>query len=203
MRHLAPALLVTALACVGAALVPVVHGQEAAEPAKPAEREKTPAEIMMEQSRPGPEHRRLAELAGAWTVEKRSMGRPQAAEGTATVTSLLGNRFFDVDVRLGADAAAQQLRFTLGFDRRHGEHTITLIDTAGTYAVTARGNAQDGRIRMVGSDDDPYMRSLGLEEAFVFDLLTGDDGFEIVLHFVDTRKEDRPLMEATRYVFRR
>ena len=67
-----------------------------------------------------------------------------------------------------------------------------------------RGPAEDGLIRMRGTDDDPYMASLGLEKKYAFDLeLESEDAFGIVLHFVDTRTEEEPLIEQYTYAFTR
>ena len=158
----------------------------------------------LEQTRPGPEHERLGLLAGEWSVGLMPPGseRPSAT-GEARAEAILGGRFVDVNLALGEGAAATELRFTLGFDRRHGEWSLILMDTAGTYAVTARGPEADGLIRMRGADDDPYMESLGLEKEYAFDLELGEERFAIVLHFVDTRIEARPLLEAYRYEFTR
>ena len=159
---------------------------------------------MREQAMPGPEHETLAKLIGAWNAQMHAPGQPEAiASGSARGETIMEGRFVDLTLEFGAGAAASKLRYTLGFDRRHDEYTLSLIDMAGTYAVHARGVEQGGVIRLHGTDDDPYMKSLGLEKAFVFDLSISDDRSEIVLYFVDTRIEERPLREAYRYTLER
>jgi hypothetical protein len=194
-RRRVPAhLLLVALALVATSLAATPGPQQEPDPA---------LEALLEQARPGPEHERLAVLAGDWEVQLRQFGAEQPlATGAAEGASILEGRFVDVSGELEGHGA---FRFTLGFDRRHGEFTITLADTNGTYAVSARGEEQqDGRIRMRGRDDDPYMQSLGLEKEFVFDLvLEGEDAFRIELFFVDTRTEERPLLEQVVYAFAR
>lgn len=191
-RRVAPGPLLAAVALLATALTAAPHPQQEPDPA---------LEALLEQARPGPEHERLAALAGEWEVQLRQFGAEQPlATGAAEGTSILEGRFVDIDGELEAGHGA--FRFTLGFDRRHGEFTITLADTSGTYAVSARGGELDGRIRMRGRDEDPYMQSLGLEKEFVFDLvLEGEDAFRIELFFVDTRTEERPLLEQVLYAF--
>lgn len=193
-RRVSPGPVLAAVALLATALTAAPRPQQEPDPA---------LEALLEQARPGPEHERLAVLAGEWEVQLRQFGAEQPlATGTAEGASILEGRFVDIAGELEAGNGA--FRFTLGFDRRHGEFTITLADTSGTYAVSARGEELDGRIRMRGRDDDPYMQSLGLEKEFVFDLvLEGEDAFRIELFFVDTRTEERPLLEQVVYVFAR
>lgn len=193
-RRVPRRLPVAALALLATALAAAPHAPQDPSPE---------LEALMEQARPGPEHGRLAALEGGWDVLLRQFGVEQPlAKGSAEAASILEGRFVDVGGEFEAGLGA--FRFTLGFDRRHGEYTITLADTNGTYAVAARGEEQDGRIRMRGSDDDPYMASLGLEKEFAFDLvLDGEDAFRIELFFVDTRTDERPLLEQLVYAFER
>ena len=188
------AIWVAATCWVGALAGAAVLGQEPDE-----------VEQLLEQARPGIEHEALMALAGDWDLALVPAGseRPSAT-GSATARALLGGRFLDVELVLGEDERRTELRYTLGFDRRHDEYSLILIDTEGTYAITARGPAQDGSIRMLGTDDDPYMASLGLEKKFAFDLeLSGASEFALALYFVDTRTEDETVHPAYRHVFTR
>ncbi|MEM9066509.1 MAG: DUF1579 family protein [Planctomycetota bacterium] len=154
----------------------------------------------MELAKPGPEHKRLAALAGEWSVGMIPAGASEAVRtGSAVIKSIMDERFIDISITLGEEAAASSLRYTVGFDRRHDEYTVTLVDSSGTYPVYSRGKDEGDRIRTRGTDDDPYMTSLGLEKEFIFDLILGDEQADIVLHFVDTRVEERPALEMYRY----
>jgi hypothetical protein len=163
-------------------------------------------EELLAQIQPGPEHEELAKLAGNWTAEMRlPPGSPQPTmSGSATIATVIGGRFLVIDASLAGGGQTQELRHTLGFDRRHGEYTIHAIDNYGTYAVTGRGAERDGQILMYGVDDDPQMTRMGLEKKFAFSLDIGSaDEFTIGIHFVDTRTPENKLIHYMDYLFRR
>lgn len=162
-------------------------------------------EELIEQSRPGSEHDRLASLEGEWEVVER-FASPGAEElrGTAQASGILDGRFLVLDFTLATEPAAQSFRYTLGFDRRHDEYSIVVMDTSGTYFVTARGGEVGGLIRMSGVDDDPMMARMGYEKKFVFGLEFADKNrFLISLFFVDTRTAEERLIPHTTFTFRR
>ena len=140
----------------------VLLGAAAGESA-PAPQEELPSpDVLMEQTRPGAEHGRLGRLEGEWQVTRRVAGQGAGeTEGVGSAATILDGRFLVVDFSLGADGAEESYRYTLGFDRRHDEYSIVVMDTSGTYFVTARGAEADGTIRMAGTDDDPMMASMG------------------------------------------
>jgi hypothetical protein len=163
-------------------------------------------EQLLEQSRPGDVHELLAAYAGEWEVAMRFANAPAGQEltGAGTAETILDGRYLVVDFGFPDTPTAGAFRYTLGFDRRHDEHSIVVMDTSGTYFVTARGGEEDGRILMRGTDDDPLMASMGFEKKFAFELELEDaDRFTIRLHFVDTRVPEEPLMPYARYSFTR
>jgi hypothetical protein len=125
-------------------------------------------------------------------------------DGKAESLMILGNRFLVIDGHGKTGTHESAFRFTIGFDRRHEEYVIILIDTAGTYHVSARGKPTENGIRMLGSDDDPHMRKMGFKKKFAFDLnIKNDEKFSITTIFIDTRTKEEKLRPAFGYVFTR
>ena len=159
-------------------------------------------EELREQARPGPEHERLGALAGEWEVIMHELQHGQEVLGEGVASTILDGRFLVLDFSLAEGYA--EFRYTLGFDRRHDEYSLVVMDTTGTYFVTGRGPEADGRILMRGTDDDPMMASLGYEKKFAFELAIEDeDAFSITTHFVDTRTDEEPLIPNSKVQFLR
>lgn len=146
------------------------------------------------QGHPGPEHERLAALAGAWTVEAiDAQGRPVSPPGTATAVARIGGRFLEVEADLERGPLTHAV-YTFGFDRRHGQYTVIAMDASGTYFVTAKGtpDASGSRVAMYGTDDDPTMTALGYVKEFVIVLdVRGSDRFDVETRFIDNRTPER------------
>jgi hypothetical protein len=105
-------------------------------------------QAILEKGRPGPEHAKLAALAGRWRREvTMTMGGGQTmkATGTAVNRMLLGGRFLQSDHVTTVAAGGQMPAMTIeavtiyGFDRRVSEFTVLELDSMGTYWVTASG----------------------------------------------------------------
>ncbi len=152
-------------------------------------------------SGPGPEHAVLASLVGEWRVSARGQGdRPI---GSASAQLRLDGRFLEVEMSLEAGPIRHAV-YTFGFDRRHGEFTVTAMDDTGTYGVTARGVRDDSRIAMYGTDDDPVMTRMGLTKEFVIVLeVPSADRFSIETLFIDTRTPERNEISFILYELRR
>jgi len=159
---------------------------------------------------PGPEHKRLASLAGKWSVAMRPSGKKDAAAiavGGGEAKSILGDRFLDVAFKVEKGPLKGENRYTLGFDRRHSEYTITAADTTGTYAVTARGKPDAKKLDQIvmhGTDNDPVMKRMNLEKKFQFVLrFVGEDEFSVEIVFVDTRTKEHKAIPFATFVFKR
>jgi hypothetical protein len=166
------------------------------------------AEDQVKLTKPGLEHEALARYAGTWDVTvsmgpgASAIGYQGAAEGRMTV----GGRFLQVEYQAKGKADATEGMFTLGFDPRHERHTLIAMDNFGTYFVTSQGkrDAKSGKIRMLGTDDDPVMKALGHTKEFVHMLdLRGPEEFAIEVWFVDTRTAARKEFKYMDYTFKR
>ena len=130
---------------------------DAQAPANAEQRRKM--EAMMAAMQPGPEHARLAQLAGSWDVELSMWspggGAPMKAAAVAENEMILGGRFLQSRLKGGQPPMQIESLVLTGFDRRHGRYTTVGFDTWGTYYVTAAGGIEDSLITMHGTDEDP------------------------------------------------
>ena len=110
---------------------------------------------MMELARPGPEHERLAALAGDWEVALGAQGSSFTA--TAENRLIMGGRFLASTVKGTAMGMPMEMLTILGFDRGPGVYTAVAFDTFGTFYVTGAGpwTAADSTAILGGSYDDP------------------------------------------------
>lgn len=110
---------------------------------------------MMELAQPGPEHERLASLAGDWEATFRMSGMSLTA--TAENRMIMGGRFLASTVTGSAGGMPFEGLTILGFDRGPGVYTAVGFDTFGTFYVTGAGPWDDAEDRAVlaGSYDDP------------------------------------------------
>ena len=115
------------------------------------------AALLAELATPGPEHRRLAGLEGAWDVEVRIPSAGTSAPGRATNRMILGGRFLTTRVTATIGGVATESLTIIGFDRGPGVYTAVGFDTFGTFYVTAAGpwDAERNRVVMRGAYDDP------------------------------------------------
>jgi hypothetical protein len=108
---------------------------------------------------PGPEHARLAALAGEWSVETALPGpggREMLAPAQAVNRMIMGDRFLAMEVKGTAQGTPFESLTILGFDRGPGEYTAVGYDTFGTFYVTAAGgwDTKAQSIVMKGSYND-------------------------------------------------
>ena len=156
----------------------------------------TPAPISAQgapESELTPAHELLGSLAGGWDVYL-----DDTAVGEATARLRLGGRFLEIEIASSMGPVRQAI-YTFGFDDRHGHYTVIAMDQTGTYWVSAQGVAEGGSIPMYGRDDDPVMKSMGLEKEFVIHLtIISANQITIVTRFIDNRtavRREIPFLE--------
>jgi hypothetical protein len=95
------------------------------------------ARRIMENARPGPEHQRLAALAGEWDATFTGMGM----NFTIPVENemILGGRFLTSSAGGSVGGMPFGTLTILGFDRGPGVYTAVGFDTFGTFYVTGAG----------------------------------------------------------------
>jgi hypothetical protein len=153
---------------------------------------------------PGPEHAALGKFVGDWDVSIK-MG-PASYAGEAKARTTVGKRFLQVEYQAKGKADATEGMFTLGFDRRHKEYALIAQDSFGTYFVTSQGKRDDktGKLRLLGRDDDPQMKAMGLTKEFLHVVdLSNPDQLAIEVWFIDTRTPARKEIKFMEYQFKR
>ncbi len=110
---------------------------------------------IMELARPGPEHDRLAAMAGDWDVTYRMGGTTITASVESRI--ILGGRFLMSTATGSGEGIPYEALHIMGFDRGPGVYTAVGFDTWGTFYVTAAGpwDTERGGAVLSGSYDDP------------------------------------------------
>ncbi len=115
-----------------------------------------------ELAQPGPEHLKLAELAGNWTFQNKVWMSPfdttsVVVEGKAEAKMVLGGRFLELKGACSVLGIPYEELLMMGFDRRSSEYTTVRFDNLGTYWVATQGpvDKKTGLIVMEGKDIDP------------------------------------------------
>ena len=144
----------------------------------------------MAAAQPGPEHQKLADLAGNWNYTfKMYMSpvetNPMIAEGKGEIQMILGGRFLQMHTSgkfMGMEFEGLSM---IGFDRRSNEYTTVGFDVMGTYWVSAKGPADEktGIITMVGEDYDGIMKGTQ-KYNFVMEIKSKDQ-FTFAVVFTD------------------
>lgn len=160
---------------------------------------------LLEQARPGPEHQLLAQFAGKWKLSIQ-VGPGAKNTGRANSYMTMENRFLWIGYNTDNKKRPFKGSFQIGFDRRHGHFTLIAMDTSGTYFVTSRGklDTKTRKARLVGKDDDPYMKSLGFTKEFAHVLdFSSPDRFVITVMFIDNRTPKRTESKGMELIFER
>jgi len=179
------------------------------QPSAATGQEPTPEQIaaVAEMAKPGPEHAVLAGLAGEW--DQRIIGwsepgsEPFELAGTAMNRPILGGRFIESQSSASYVGMPVEAVTIFGFDRRHGQYTAILMDSQGTYWITARGELrEDGTIVMRGTDD-----MVTLNHVQVYDVvlrIDGPDRYVIEIVFQDDmHRKGGPPFKAVEIVHTR
>jgi len=194
--------LLAALPVASSGMTPL-HGQETPKPATPPT-----ADDPRQLARPGAEHTTLARYAGTWelTVTMGSGAKAVRSTGMATNQMLVGGRFLQMNYAVNGAAGELAGQFTLGFDSRHQRYALVALDTFGNYFITSHGprDAETGRLKLRGTDDDPAMKALGYTKEFLHVIeFKAPDEFVLEVWFVDTRTAARREFKFMDYTFRR
>jgi len=177
--------------------LPLANAQEAKKSVE------TSSQALLRLAGPGPEHEKLARYSGTWDLQVE-MGST-SYQGAATNRMTVGGRFLQVEyLAQGAKGATEGI-FISGFDPRHRRHTLIAMDSFGPYFVSSQGGPDaSGKLRLLGTDDDPAMKAMGFVKEFVHvvDFKSADE-FSIEVRFIDTRTPERKEIKFMTYRFAR
>ncbi|MEX0691112.1 MAG: DUF1579 family protein [Gemmatimonadales bacterium] len=112
---------------------------------------------VMELAQPGPEHRRLAALAGTWNVTFTTPMQEMTFTAVAENTITMGGRFLESRVRGAVGGMPFEALTIVGFDRGPAVYTAVGFDASGTFYVTGAGPWDDrvNGANLSGTYDDP------------------------------------------------
>ena len=100
-------------------------------------------EKYMKAAQPGPEHQRLAKMAGKWKLQVTSWMMPGAppmkSDATAEFTSIFGGRFLQQEVKGTMGDQTFEGRGIEGYDNVTKENFGTWVDNMGTGVMVLRG----------------------------------------------------------------
>ncbi|HYY53537.1 MAG TPA: DUF1579 domain-containing protein [Myxococcales bacterium] len=114
----------------------------------------------MQAATPGPEHQKLAKLAGTWKMDVTAWmtpgAPPEKSEGTAEFKTILGGRYLLQEVKGTMGGQPFEGRGTMGFDNVTKERFATWTDSMSTGLLVMRGkcpaDAKKCTTRGQGSD---------------------------------------------------
>lgn len=115
----------------------------AADPAKDAKVQEEVMKKMMEASTPGPEHKKLSEMAGNWTYTSKNWMKadatPEESKGTSTMKMILGGRYLQQDIKGTAMGQPWEgLGFT-GYNKVTKKYETIFMDGMGTGIMMGKG----------------------------------------------------------------
>ncbi|HEY4882969.1 MAG TPA: DUF1579 domain-containing protein [Myxococcales bacterium] len=177
---------------IAAALALPVAAARAQDPGKAAQHQPSAAEqAMMEKymkaATPGPEHQKLAKLAGKWKLQVTSWfapgAPPQKSEGTAEFKSMLGGRYVTEEVHGSmGDQQPFEGRGLSGFDNVTRENFVVWVDSMSTGPMLMRGKCavEAKKCALKGRAPDPVA---GKEVPYSnTTTMTDDDHFTFALY---------------------
>ncbi len=150
-------------------------------------------------SNPGPEHARLADLAGEYTRVVKFVGQPGAASapstGTAKISVILGGRFLlekSKDTVFGRPVDGLRL---YGYNNVTKQYEMARMYTMSTAMTMMTGTSTDGgkTIDFTGSTESPGTGRLPLHAHLE---RVSDDAFVVTLSTVGADGKDEPFQET-------
>lgn len=198
LRILLAASLVTGLSLLAADSIPA--------PSKPAAKDaESAADTLVRYAMPGPEHKRLDQMAGSWDTLTRYWAafgaEPVEAKGTSQRKWILDGRFLMEELDGGDLALPFRGVGLFGFDAFEQKHTSAWVDTMNTSILTNLGtyDKTNNVVNFTGEYKDPWTgtkkkergvtRFLGKDKHALEIYVTEPDGREFkMLEITYTRK---------------
>ncbi len=153
----------------------------------------------MPPSKPGPEHERLAKLAGEYTTVSTFRAQPDAkpmeSKGTATIRRILGGRFLKEESRgTFMGQPTEGVRLT-GYNSPAGRYEATWVYTHSLAMMTLSGESKDDgkTIEWTGTVEQGKGQKMTL---YVVTHFIDDDHFVVELHAERPGEGKGPVFET-------
>ena len=177
---------IAAAALLLAAPIRSARADEAKTPPKMSAAEQKMMEKYVKAATPGPEHQRLAKMAGKWKLQVTSWmapgGPPMKSEGTAEFTSVLGGRYLQQEVKGDMGVQPFEGLGIEGYDNVTKENFGTWTDSMSTGLMVVRGKcpATAKKCTYKGSVPDAVAgKAVPVTEIITY---TDDDHFSFEMH---------------------
>jgi hypothetical protein len=161
-RAVAMALPALALLAAAPAVAQHEHGQDpaAAQAPQMTPEEQKMMEAWQKAGTPGPQHQKLAEMAGTWTFESKSWmspGKPpELSTGTAERSMVLGGRVLKEKVSSTMFGQPFEGIGMTGYDNTTGRYWSSWIDSMSTAMMMSTGTcSDDGKCEFTSTMKDP------------------------------------------------
>lgn len=156
-------------------------------------------EEAMKMAAPGPQHQLLNNMAGKYT-QKVKINMPtdksvMESDGTATIESILGGRFVQINSQSTMMGITIKTMTILGFDKRKDKYTLFSIDEMGTYSVTGEGdyNEKTKKLTLSGTEYDPKY-NYKQDYKFIFDF-SNDKARKMNIVFINPDGSENNIVE--------
>ncbi|HZR11267.1 MAG TPA: DUF1579 domain-containing protein [Myxococcales bacterium] len=171
---------------LAASLRPAQAEEKAKTPPQMSAAEQAMMEKYMKAATPGPEHQKLAKLAGKWSLKVTAWmapgAPPEKSDGTAEFTSLLGGRYLLQEVKGNMGGQPFEGRGVEGYDNVTKERFATWMDSMSTGLLVARGKcaADAKKCTYKGTMPDAVAgKAVPMTQTVTY---TDDDHFNFELH---------------------
>ena len=177
---------IAAALLLAASLRPAHAEEKAKAPPQMSAEEQAMMEKYMKAATPGPEHQKLAKLAGKWKLQVTAWmapgAPPEKSDGTAEFTSLLGGRYLQQEVKGNMGGQPFEGRGIEGYDNVTKERFGTWMDSMSTGLLVARGKcaADAKKCTFKGTMPDAVAgKAVPMTETLTY---TDDDHFSFEMH---------------------
>ncbi len=155
-------------------------------------------EAMMKAGAPGPEHQKLAAMAGDFICKFTSFqgpaGEPMVMEGTVEAKAIMGGRYVFETVEMPGMMGMPPMQGMglYGYDNIAGEYFMLWWDNYSTGAIEVRGAMDEaGALTMTGVMTDPMGGEVGFRMVNTF----AEDGYTSTYYEAREGQEETKTME--------
>ena len=164
MRNMIRSTRISAAAAIALAIgaTAVLHAEDAPKPQMPPE-QMAMMEAFQKHATPGPQHEKLAKMAGEWTAKSTGYmpDGSTCAEGTGmmSVRAILGGRFIEMSYKGEMSGPMGKMPFegrgVIGYDNSKQKYVNIWMDSFSTSMMTTEGTEEGNVTTLTGEAIDP------------------------------------------------